>query len=118
MEGDENISVPSAKTYTKSKEVVDLTIVSPFKNSSHVNMINKPKKVQLKLDKMQSYNLKNLGTTTTNSNILLNDKQDENRLAHKKNENEPKSKHENKESTQNWKVKAIIDNRNFLIPVS
>ncbi len=103
----------------KSKEVVDLTIISPFKNSNQTNVINnsnnKTKKVQLKLDKMQNYNLKASSALNNNSNQFLTDKQDENRIS---NNPKPQQKSEIKETpSQNWKVKAIIDNRNFLIPV-
>jgi hypothetical protein len=79
------------------------------------NSNNKTKKVQLKLDKMQNYNLKASSALNNNCNQFLTDKQDENRIS-----NNPKSqqKSEIKETpSQNWKVKAIIDNRNFLIPV-
>ena len=111
---DDDISI---KPYVKkNKEVVDLTIVSPFKNSAQVNVMsnNKTKKVQLKLDKMQNYSLKtSTSVQNNNSNQFMTDKQDENRISTK-----PQNKSENKEiPSQNWKVKAIIDNRNFLIPV-
>ena len=67
---------------------------------------------------MQNYNLKSFGsTTTTSSNMLINEREDENKMPNKKVNNESQAKHENKDSTHNWKVKAIIDNRNFLIPV-
>ncbi len=76
---------------------------------------NRTKKVQLKLDKMQNYNIKSsVVPQNNNSNQFSMDKQNENILATK-----PQHKSESKETlSQNWKVKAIIDNRNFLIPVS
>ena len=76
---------------------------------------NRTKKVQLKLDKMQNYNIKSsIVPQNNNFNQFSMDKQNENILTTK-----PQHKPESKETqSQNWKVKAIIDNRNFLIPVS
>ena len=101
---DSNSSVLCAKTNCEIK------IDSPFK-CKHSNIQSK-KKVQQKLTKMFVQNSKEPGfTMQAEENCRI--------VEPKKMETVKENKVETeKEVKQNWKVKAIVDNRNFLIPIA
>ena len=106
--------------YNKN-DAIDLTITSPFKNSTDSINKNKSKnKVQMKLDKIFNVKTTTSTTTSTKSASLTDNKNSENSST-KILASEPKnvsSDKEIKKNNESWKIKAIIDNRNFLIPVS
>lgn len=110
--GSENEEEP-----TKNVKQIDLTIDSPFKSSN-----SRPKhKTQLKLTKMQNYNLKTVNKESS-LNCLTND---ENKEIKPTKPNELSDSDLKKASntnpnipSQTWKIKATIDNRNFLIPIA
>lgn len=106
---------------SKNKKEIDLTIESPFKSKNLEN--TRPKhKTQQKLTKMQNYDLK---TVPKHSDTILSKIEENKEKVSKQSENktseslDPDLKKLNTPMVnQAWKVKAIIDNRNFLIPVS
>jgi hypothetical protein len=104
---------------------IDLIEKSPFREKSNAepNLKNKYTKMhQLKLTKMNNYNLQN-NSTSANDVILQSDKnqhKEKNFPSLKPYERTNSDLNQKTESnqSQNWKIKAIIDNRNFLIPIS
>lgn len=81
----------------------DFRIKSPFKNVSH--------KTQQKLTKM-------LNCTTNTAKPAVKEQTSEIIEVNKQSEAKPKTSFESDVSKTSWKIKATIDNRNFLIPVS
>lgn len=101
----------------------DLIEISPLKTNN--NQTKTVFKKQLKLTNIVNYNLKKTNATTTNSRDVMVESNDEvKKLAAKpieKDDNKSMSdSHLNKMMPEKvmWKIKAVIDNRNFLIPVA
>lgn len=120
---DNNYGDDDLDNYVYNKnDAIDLTITSPFKNSTDSINKNKSKnKVQTKLDKIFNVKTTTSTTTSTKSASFTDNKNSENSSTKIQASGEPKNASSDKEikkNNENWKIKAIIDNRNFLIPVS
>jgi hypothetical protein len=104
---------------------VDLTIDSPFKNStSSSNSLHKTNKAathQLKLNKMiqNSNNTNNSRKTSSQESIISseNDLKKLNLNSHNTSNKSPSNSINQSGSNNTWKIKAVVENRNFLIPV-
>jgi hypothetical protein len=100
-----------------SNDNTDLKICSPFqaKRSSNSNYGSKHK-TQLKINRMPSYNMQSSCLSkTTKPQVQNNDETIDNFTL--KSRPDTISNKQTTTNTTGWKIKAIIDNRNFLIPV-
>ena len=104
-----------AEIFGEEKETKqdNITITSPFKSKKNTELSVLPKhKTQLKLTKMQNYTFKKSASKENEPHFI------------EETRNEPKNIEKTREATRidldqkSWKVKAVIDNKNFLIPIS